>query len=135
MEQSAEWDPARAGGEFFADPQHATQRRYEALRAYLYEGYSATEVAGWFGYSPQTVRTLVRDFRAGRDEFFVDARRGPKHSPAKDAVRPGDRATPRPWPVDRRDRGGAEARRSAAQPHRHLRDHRRAGAATDLGLL
>jgi len=34
MEQSAQWDPARAGGEFFADPQHATHRRYEALRAY-----------------------------------------------------------------------------------------------------
>ena len=87
MEQSAEWGPARAGGEFFADPQHATQRRYEALRAYLYEGYSATEVAEWFGYTPQTVRTLVRDFRAGRTEFFVDPKPGPKTAPAKEAAR------------------------------------------------
>jgi transposase len=87
MEQSAQWDPARAGGEFFADPQHPTQRRYEALRAYLYEGYSASEVAEWFGYTPQTVRTLVRDFRAGRTEFFIDPRPGPKNAPAKRAAR------------------------------------------------
>ena len=50
MDQSASSDPSRAGGEFFASPEHPTQRRYEALRAYLYEGYSAAEVAGWFGY-------------------------------------------------------------------------------------
>lgn len=87
IEESAQWDPARAGGEFFADPQHATHRRYEALRAYLYEGYSAAEVADWFGYSVQTLRTLVRDFRAGRTEFFIDARPGPKTAPAKDAAR------------------------------------------------
>jgi transposase len=86
MEQSAQWGPARAGGEYFADPQHPTQRRYEALRAYLYEGYSATEVAEWFGYTPQTVRTLVRDFRAGRTEFFLDPKPGPKSAPAKEAA-------------------------------------------------
>jgi transposase len=86
MEQSAQWNPARAGGEYFADPQHPTHRRYEALRAYLYEGYSASEVAEWFGYTPQTVRTLVRDFRAGRAEFFVDAKPGPKNAPAKEAA-------------------------------------------------
>jgi transposase len=87
MEQSAEWGPVRAGGEFFADPQHPTQRRYEALRAYLYEGYSAAEVAQWYGYSLETVRTLVRDFRAGRTEFFVDPKPGPKAAPAKEAAR------------------------------------------------
>lgn len=87
MEQSANPDPARAGGEFFADPAHPTQRRYEALRAYLYDGRSAAEVAEQFGYSTQTVRTLVRDFRAGRAEFFVDPRPGPKRAPAKDAAR------------------------------------------------
>ena len=87
MEQSAYSYPARVGGEFFAFPEHPAQRRYEALRAYLYEGYSATEVAEWYGYTPQTVRTLVRDFRAGRTEFFVDPRPGPKTAPAKTAAR------------------------------------------------
>jgi transposase len=86
MKQSVQWGPAGAGGEFFADPAHPTHRRYEALRAYLYEGYSATEVAEWFGYSVETVRTLVRDFRAGRTEFFLDPRPGPKNAPAKDAA-------------------------------------------------
>jgi transposase len=87
MEQSAIFDLSRTGGEFFAEPEHPVQRRYEALRAYLHDGLSAAQVAERFGYSPQTVRTLVRDFRAGRTEFFIDPKPGPKRSPAKDAVR------------------------------------------------
>ncbi len=58
-----------------------------AAHPVLYEGYSAAEVADWFGYSVQTLRTLVRDFRAGRTGFFIDARPGPKTAPAKDAAR------------------------------------------------
>lgn len=87
MEQSAESAPARAGGEFFAAPTEATHRRYEALRCYLYEGASAADVADRFGYTVDTVRTLVRDFRAGRRGFFVAATPGPKSAPAKDAAR------------------------------------------------
>lgn len=87
MEQSARSIPARSGGEFFADPQHPVQRRYEALRAYLHDGATAAEVADRFGYTIQTVRTLVRDFRAGRDEFFIDPKPGPKSAPAKEAAR------------------------------------------------
>jgi transposase len=87
MNQSAVSGPARAGGEFFADPQHPTQRRYEALRAYLHDGCSAAQVAERFGYTLATVRTLVRDFRAGRTEFFIDPRPGPKTAPAKEAAR------------------------------------------------
>jgi transposase len=87
MNQSAVSGPARAGGEFFADPQHPTQRRYEALRAYLHDGCSAAQVAERFGYSLATVRTLVRDFRAGRTEFFIEPRPGPKTAPAKEAAR------------------------------------------------
>jgi len=87
MEQSAVSGPARAGGEFFADPKHPTQRRYEALRAYLHDGLTAAQVAERFGYTLATVRTLVRDFRAGRTEFFIDPRPGPKTAPAKEAAR------------------------------------------------
>jgi DNA-binding CsgD family transcriptional regulator len=87
VEQSAEPPPARSGGEFFATPDDPTQRRYEALRCYLYEGASAAEVADRFGYTVDTVRTLVRDFRAGRRGFFVAATPGPKSAPAKDAAR------------------------------------------------
>lgn len=89
MEQTAESAlvPARAAGEFFCSPTEPNHRRYEALRAFLVDGDSAAEVAQRFGYSPATVASLVRDFRAGHREFFVTPRPGPKSAPAKDAAR------------------------------------------------
>jgi len=62
-------------------------RRYEALRAYLFEGVPAAEAAARFGYTPASLTSLARDFRAGRREFFTPARPGPKSAPAKDAAR------------------------------------------------
>jgi transposase-like protein len=85
--QTARSAPARAGGEFFAQPQGPTHRRYEALRAYLYEGRPAAEVARAFGYTTQALLSAVRDFRAGPQEFFVAPRPGPKVPPAKQAAR------------------------------------------------
>jgi transposase-like protein len=82
--QSARSPQSRPGGEFFADPADPTQRRYEALRAYLFEGRSAAEVAEAFGYTVQTLNSIVRDFRAGRREFFRSSRPGPKRAPAKE---------------------------------------------------
>lgn len=79
--------PARSGGEFFAAPATADQRRYEALRAYLFEGASAAEAASRFGYTPASVTSMARDFRAGRHDFFTDSKPGPKSAPAKDAAR------------------------------------------------
>jgi len=75
------------GGEFFARPADPTQRRYEALRAYLLEGRSAAEVAVGFGYTVETLNSMVRDFRAGRREFFLAARPGPKRAPGKERAR------------------------------------------------
>src|SRR2546423_1627551 len=63
-------------------------RRYGALRAYLAEGLSAAEAAARFGYTPVSLLSAVRDFRAGAREFFVTGRPGPKTAPAKDAARP-----------------------------------------------
>ena len=63
-------------------------RRYEALRAYLAEGLPATEAAARSGYTPASLLSAVRDFRAGAGEFFVNARPGPKTAPGKDAARP-----------------------------------------------
>ena len=77
----------RPGGEFFARPGDATQRRYEALRAFLYEDLSADAAAARVGWSPTTLNSAVRDFRAGRRDFFVSPRPGPKSAPAKDAAR------------------------------------------------
>ena len=78
---------ARPGGEFFAAPDTSDQRRYEALRAYLLEGLTASEAAGRFGYTAASVQSMARDFRAGRRDFFTDTKPGPKSAPAKDAAR------------------------------------------------
>src|SRR5436309_11953392 len=82
--QSARSPQPRPGGEFFARPADPTQRRYGALRAYLFERRSAAEVAAAFGYTVETLNSIVRDFRAGRREFFVSSRPGPKRAPAKE---------------------------------------------------
>ena len=88
MDQSARTPqhPARPGGEFFTQPATPTQRRYEALRAYLAEGLPAAEVAARYGYTTQALHSAVRDFRAGRRAFFTTVRPGPKVAPAKQAA-------------------------------------------------
>ena len=42
------------------------------------------EVANAFGYTVETLNSLVRDFRAGRREFFLSSRPGPKRAPGKE---------------------------------------------------
>jgi len=79
--------PARPGGEYFAAPADPTHRRYEALRAYLYEGTAAADVAARFGYTEATLASLVKEFRAGRREFFIIGKPGPKTAPAKERAR------------------------------------------------
>src|SRR6266540_4984259 len=83
----AEVEPARAGGEFFAWPSNPNHRRYEALRAYLLEGSSAADAARRAGWSVATLRSMVRDFRAGKTGFFTTPRPGPTRAPAKNAAR------------------------------------------------
>ena len=77
---------ARRGGEFFLHPASPTQRRYEALRAYLAEGVPAAKAAARFGYTLAGFTSLVRDFRVGKLEFFPTTRPGPRRAPAKDAA-------------------------------------------------
>jgi hypothetical protein len=48
----------------------------------------AAEAAARFGYTPASLVSAVRDFRAGTREFFVTGRPGPKTAPGKDAARP-----------------------------------------------
>src|SRR6266568_4701660 len=75
----------RKGWELFAHPAQPNQRRYEALRAYLYEGASLDQAAGRFGYTPATLNSLARDLRAGKLALFAPAGKpGRKHAPKKD---------------------------------------------------
>src|SRR6266545_502032 len=78
----------RKGWELFAHPAQQNQRRYEALRAYLYEGASLAQAAARFGYTPATLETLARDLRAGKLVLFTPAGKpGRKHAPKKDRAR------------------------------------------------
>src|SRR6059058_1110610 len=62
MEQTARSAPMRSGGEFFAAPAERSHRRYEALRAYLFEGLPLAVAAARFGYTRETLGSAVRDF-------------------------------------------------------------------------
>jgi hypothetical protein len=68
----------RGGAEFFTEPTHPAQRRYEAMRAYLVDELSAVEVADRFGYSTASVHQMATLLRGGRMEFFVSGKPGPK---------------------------------------------------------
>ena len=62
---------------FFSHPTQPYHRRYEALRAVFMEGRSQKEVADRFGYTYESLRQLVHEFRqqGGRvsdgSPFFV----------------------------------------------------------------
>ena len=80
--------PHRRGWEAFARPAQISQRRYEAVRAYIYDGAPLAEAAARFGYSPAALASLVRDFRAGELALFAEpGRPGRKSAPKKDAAR------------------------------------------------
>jgi hypothetical protein len=49
---------------FFLEPHQPLHRRYEALRAVFVDGQPQVEVAKRFGYTYNTLRRLVSDFRA-----------------------------------------------------------------------
>jgi len=60
----------------FLQPQNATQRQYEALRAYFVERLPGPEVARLFGYTPGSLHQLIHQFRRQpARQFFVEAAR------------------------------------------------------------
>jgi hypothetical protein len=72
----------------FLQPQNATHRQYEALRAHFVDGLPSKEVAERFGYTPGSFRVLAHDFRANPHRpFFQPPSRGPQKAPRKDKVR------------------------------------------------
>ena len=64
--------------DFFINPIHPIQKRYEALRAYHHDRTPAKEVAARFGYTLYTFYSLIRDFKqSGADDFFKPSFKGP----------------------------------------------------------
>jgi len=59
--------------EFFSQPTHPYQRQYEALRAVFLEGHSQKEVAERFGYTYNSFRQLVHEFRQQDDRVSASA--------------------------------------------------------------
>jgi transposase len=87
MERAAVPAPGQPAAQYFLSPVTAAQRRYEALRAFFVEGASRAEAADRFGYTPATMASLVRDFRAGRLDFFALRGLARRRSPAKERAR------------------------------------------------
>jgi hypothetical protein len=76
----------RPGWELLAG--QVNQRRYEALRAYLFQGTSLQQAADATGYTRDALASLVRDLRAGRLTVFAPpGTPGRKSAPKKDAAR------------------------------------------------
>lgn len=71
----------------FLQPQNATHRQYEALRAFFIEGVPGREAAHRFGYTPGSFRVLVYQFRQNPSrQFFLPPVRGPRKAGRKDDV-------------------------------------------------
>jgi hypothetical protein len=68
----------RQGADYFLQPTLATQRRYEALRAYFVEDLPASRVADRFGYSTASVHQMATLLRSGKLRLFADSKPGPK---------------------------------------------------------
>lgn len=71
-------DALRPGAERFLNPSDTTQRRYEALRAYLVDERPAAEVADRFGYSTASVHQMATLLRTGKIHLLTTGKPGPK---------------------------------------------------------
>lgn len=71
-------DALRPGAESFLHPSGATQRRYEALRAYLVDEMPAAEVADRFGYSTASIHQMATLLRGGKIRLLAEQKPGPK---------------------------------------------------------
>ncbi|HET9894346.1 MAG TPA: hypothetical protein VFQ44_05385 [Streptosporangiaceae bacterium] len=68
----------RVGAEYFLRPAGASQRRYEALRAYFVEDMPASQVASKFGYTAGSVHQMATLLRSGKLALFTETKPGPK---------------------------------------------------------
>jgi hypothetical protein len=72
----------------FLQPANATQRQYEALRAFFVDELPSAEAAARFGYTAGSFRVLVHQFRQDPQRaFFIPPAHGPKTAPKQDRLR------------------------------------------------
>jgi len=63
---------------YFTKDLKPRQKQYEALRALAFQEGTIDEIATRFGYSPQSLKTLVNRLVRGRHQLFPDVKTGPK---------------------------------------------------------
>src|SRR5260221_6736754 len=103
----------RAGAAYFTEPALASQRRYEALRAYIIEEMPAAQVADRFGYSTASVMQMATLLRRGQPVPFAPTKPGPQG--ARHATRTPP-PPPRPPRRPRRPAGPNASAPAAAGP-------------------
>lgn len=63
---------------YFTGDLKPRQRQYEALRAVAFQEGAIDEIATCFGYTPQSLKTLVHRLLRGKHQLFPDIKSGPK---------------------------------------------------------
>ena len=69
---------------FFEEPKLSSHKRYEALRSFIIEGKTASYVASKFGFTVNSVYSLVKDLKrlcendTPTNAFFMINKPGPK---------------------------------------------------------
>ena len=64
--------------DYFTGDLKPRQKQYEAIRAVAFKEGGIGEVAPCFGYTPQSLRTLINRLEGGRHVLFPEVKRGPK---------------------------------------------------------
>ena len=64
--------------DYFTKDLKPRQKQYEALRAVAFAQSSIEEISDHFGYSPQSLRTLISRLLSGKHQLFPDVKTGPK---------------------------------------------------------
>ena len=64
--------------DFFTKNLKPRQKQYEALRAVAFKQGTTEEIATHFGYTPQSLRTLISRLVSGKHQLFPEVKRGPK---------------------------------------------------------
>lgn len=67
-------------------PATSRQRQYESLRAMIIDKIPAAKVAKKYGYTINTLYSLMRDFRSGKLVFFTEEITGPKKRRADESM-------------------------------------------------
>jgi transposase len=64
--------------DYFIKDLKPRQRQYEALRAVAFDQGSIEKISAHFGYSPQSLKTLISRLLTGKHHLFPDVKTGPK---------------------------------------------------------